>query len=555
VARVAVATFVLLCALLGLVAVGGPAGSSDASGPSGPSDGGPPGEIVRTDLGRVRGRVAADHVTYAGIPYAAPPVGERRWAPPARPSPWSGVRDATAPASLCAQSSYGEDGTPIVVGDEDCLYLNVTVPRDAGRRLPVMVWVHGGGSRSGGGSQYDGARLAAGGDVVVVTVNFRLGPLGFLSSEALDGSGNFGIQDQQAALRWVQRNADRFGGDPGNVTLFGQSSGGRNVCAHLASPGSRGLFARAILQSGPCATEVVTKDVADERGARVAAELGCTDPASATEAGAVADCLRSRPVADVVGVLPGERPPVTGEYRDEPWQPVAGTPVLPRQPIEALRRGSAAGVELMIGANRDDIRPFVGFEWDAGGTPLTVERYESLVAEAFGADAPAVLSRYPADAYPSPVLALSTVLSDWGGYLGSCPVLWGAEAAARHSRVFAYEFAEDSGEVYGGFPLGAYHGWDLPFLWDVSIPGSQYPELDAGQRELSERMIGWWTAFARHGDPNRAAGSGSSGGSAGPEWPRFRPGSDTVLSLAAGPGGVAPVDFAAAHRCDFWSSL
>lgn len=548
---------VLLAALLGLVAVGGPAGSSGADpGPPDRGSGGP-GAVVRTDLGLVRGRVAEDHVTYSGIPYAAPPVGERRWAPPSRPRPWSGVRDATAPGSPCPQLGSGEDGSPVVVGEEDCLYVNVTAPRRAGRsggdggrgRLPVMVWVHGGGSTSGAGSEFDGARLATGGDVVVVTLNYRLGALGFLSSPALDGrgrtSGNHGIEDQRAALRWVQRNVASFGGDPGNVTLFGQSSGARTVCAHLASPGSQGLYAKAITQSGACATALVTKDVADERGERAAAALGCTAP----DPGAVAACLRSRPVADLLRLFRDARPPVTGEYRDQPWQPVVGTPVLPRQPIEALERGAAADVPLLVGANRDEMRPFVGFEWDAVGNPLTVEGYEAQIADAFGADAEAVLAEYPAAAYPSPALALATVLSDWGGSIGTCPVLRTAEVAARHGRVFAYELAEESPEVYQGFPLGAYHGWDLPFLWDLSLANGGYPPLDEGERALSDRMIGWWTAFAHGGDPN----GDSDGG--GAEWPRFRPGDGTVLSLAAGPGGVAPVDFAAAHHCEFWSGL
>jgi para-nitrobenzyl esterase len=432
-----------------------------------------------------------------------------------------------------------------VTGEEDCLYLDVTAPRDArpagGRRLPVVVWLHGGGFTSGAGSQYGAARLAADGDVVVVTVNSRLGALGFLSSPALDAegspSGNYGLADQAAALRWVRRNAARFGGDPGNVTLAGQSSGARSVCAHLASPGSRGLFHRAILQSGPC-TEHVTKPVADERGARVADEVGC---ATAPGPEAVAACLREQPVDELLATLEDLGLPVTGEYADEPWQPVAGTPTLPRQPLDAVADGSAAGIPLLVGTNRDEMRPFVGFAFDP---PLTADTYREQLEEAFGADADAVQARYPVEAYPTPTLALATVLGDWGRGIGTCPVVATAEAASAHGDVFAYELLEDSGMVFGGFPLGAFHNWDLPFLFHVSIPGARYPDFTAAQWELSATMTRQWARFAATGDPN---------GADLPPWPELGR-TDTVLGLASAPGGIAPTPTAEAHHCAFWAT-
>jgi len=522
--------------------------------------------VVRTEAGLVRGRTDGGHLDFQGIPYAAPPVGEGRWAPPRRPRSWSGVRDATTPGNVCAQPGYLPDGTPTVTGAEDCLYLNVTTPttptpaaaaaatRARGRRLPVMVWLHGGGFVSGAGTEYDGARLAEAGNVMVVTVNYRLGPLGFLSTPALDGegergrdrqqSGNYGLQDQQAALRWVERNAARFGGDPGNVTIFGQSAGSITVCAHLASPGSRGLYDKAIAQSGSCANDFVTKPVADERGRGTTTALGCDDAGAGVDSRAVAACLRERPVADVLATTPPQGP-VTDERADRPWLPVVGTSVLPRQPIDALARGSAADVPLMVGSTQQEMWSFVGFRYDAGGRPLTVAAYEAVIADTFGPDAADVLARYPASAHPSPAQALATVLTDWGRQIGACPVLETARVAARQAPVFAYELTEDSGEVYEGFPLGAYHSWDLPFLWDLSIPDSAYPELTPSQRALSERMVGLWTTFAHTGDPN-ARGSD--------DWPRFDPAVDSVLSLAAGEGGIAPAPFAAPHQCTFWST-
>jgi para-nitrobenzyl esterase len=211
------------------------------------------GAIVRTDSGPVHGTVTNEHRIFSAIPYAAAPVGELRWRPPQPPEPWSTPRDATKPGARCPQLPSAEFGSPGSV-NEDCLSLNVTTPwpADPDRQKPVMVWIHGGGFFGGAGSDYDARRLAVGGDIVVVTVNYRLGLLGFLGHPNLGDSGNFGLQDQQAALRWVRRNAAAFGGDPNTVTLFGESAGAWSTCVHLASPTAAGLFHRAVVQSGSC---------------------------------------------------------------------------------------------------------------------------------------------------------------------------------------------------------------------------------------------------------------------------------------------------------------
>jgi para-nitrobenzyl esterase len=189
--------------------------------------------VVWTDAGPIRGTVATDHQTYQGIPFAAPPVGELRWRSPQPVQPWSAVRDATKPSGACAQSKGGGAKTE----NEDCLYLNVFTPSRHGRK-PVMVWLHGGGNSYLTASGFDGTRMATQGDVVVVTTNFRLGFFGFLGHPGLPNSGAYGIEDQQAALRWVQRNAAAFGGDPDNVTVFGESAGGMSTLALLAAPAS-----------------------------------------------------------------------------------------------------------------------------------------------------------------------------------------------------------------------------------------------------------------------------------------------------------------------------
>ncbi|AKH86385.1 carboxylesterase [Streptomyces sp. CNQ-509] len=483
--------------------------------------------LVRVDGGLLRGVRDGGVLRFRGVPYARPPVGELRWRAPRPPRPWSGVRDAGVAGQRCAQPSGG---------GEDCLYADVTAPLRPERSgpLPVIVWLHGGGLTTGAGSDYDAARLAATGDVIVVSVNYRLGVLGFLSHPALDDpggvSGNHGLMDQSRALGWVRANAAAFGGDPGRVTLAGQSAGARSVCAHLAAPASRGLFQRAVVQSGACANPVLTKAAADARGARAARDAGCAGAAD------VAACLRRAPVADLLTALGEMRAPVTGTTTDDAWGPVAGTPFLPRQPGTALRRGSAAGVPLLIGSTRDEMRSFVPDAYDLGGRPLTARGYADVVTRTFGDDAPAVLRRYPAAGDPSPVLALSRLLTDRGARIGACPTLATATSAARHAPVYAYELVQDSGTVVDGFPYGAHHGSDLPYLFGL-------PWAEPGPEDLTAAMTGYWAAFAHRGDPNRAG------------LPRWRPvraqGRTTVLGLAD--GAIAPTPFAADHRCGFWN--
>lgn len=488
---------------------------------------------ARLDSGWVRGEARDDVVAFSGIPYAAPPVGDRRFAPPVAPRPWTGVRDATRPSPSCPQpGGFGEDGIE-VAGQEDCLYLDAVVPRTASkRRLPVMVWLPGGGMISGSANQYDGTRLASRGDVIVVTVNYRLGALGFLSAPALDAggaeSGNYGLLDQNAALRWVRRNAAALGGDPRQVTVAGQSAGSRSICAHLASPAARGLFQRAILQSGPCATKVFTAAEADQKGREAIAEVGCST------ADATAACLRGLPLDKLVALLPDFGVPAA--RREPRWDPVAGTSYLPDQPLTALGKGSAAGIPILTGTTHDESRGFVLGDYPG----LTSKDYATEVRAVFSDDADAVLAEYPADAYSSPVIALATVLTD---QTYACPQLTTARTASRTTTVFAYEFNEDSGLTEGGQPYGAMHGWDLPFLWKLNMPEAGYPELTHAQRRLSDAVVDYWTTFAHRGRPGTAGVA---------HWRPFNHRS-TVRSLST--TSAAPQDFAGDHHCSFWAAL
>jgi para-nitrobenzyl esterase len=490
--------------------------------------------VARVDSGTVRGEADADVIRFSGIPYAAPPVGDRRWTAPRPPRPWTGVRDATIPAPICPQIGRDEQFNEVVMGAEDCLHVAVVAPARPSRpgRLPVIVWLHGGNFASGAGSQFDGARLVTNGDVVVVTVNYRLGALGFLSSAKLDAegtaSGGYGLLDQAEALRWVRRNAAAFGGDPHQVTLAGQSAGARGVCTHLAAPTSRGLFQRAIVQSGACANPVMTKADAERKGAQAIEEVGCADAADITS------CLRQAPMTELVRVLADPNRPVTGERRDDPWGPVAGTRWLPQQPIDAIRQGSAADVPLLIGSTHDEMSGFVLSRHN----DLTAEGYAAQIRATFSDRAQDVLREYPADGFASPALALSTVLTDWGGGIGSCPTLATARTTSRHAPVYAYELLD------GAPPFGAYHGWDLPFLWKTSIPLSQYPDYEdmtPDQQRLSRAMTDYWATFAHRGDPNTPGQ---------PRWARTHHDSVSALGLAG--DKIAPTPFATDHKCGFW---
>jgi para-nitrobenzyl esterase len=495
-----------------------------------------PPAVVRTDLGPVRGQVQGDHRLFQGIPYAAPPTGDLRWRPPQPARPWHGTYDATFPRGQCAQLAppYGGETTY----GEDCLYLNVTTPARAhGRhKLPVMVWVHGGSNTTGSGSAYDATKLAVDGDVVVVTVNYRLGPLGWLAHPALEtGSdrryqaGNYGLLDQQAALRWVRRNAAAFGGDPRNVTLFGESAGAADSCANLVSPSAAGLFHKVISQSFSCATPVRTEASAEADGEALAKAVGCDEGSPAANAA----CLRAVPAKTLLETFDAEgmsAGPVAG-----------GDRVLPLQPVQAIEQGRFNRVPVMHGNTLDEMRLFVSLYYP---NPITAAQYEGIVRATYGAAADAVLARYPAGDYPDPRIALSTIQTDAGGALSSCLHQDAFQLLERAGvPVYAYQFADRTAPPLidvPGFDEGAEHATELTFLFP-GLLGDLNPE----QTRLSDAMVGYWTSFAHNGRPRAHRA---------PHWPRFRS-SDDVLSLAPGPGGIHRTDTSERSMCSFWNSL
>ncbi|WP_242908995.1 carboxylesterase/lipase family protein [Actinomadura terrae] len=529
----------LTAALLSGAIVGG--GAADALSP-GRGDHGPAAStVVRTDAGAVRGRVDSTARVFQGIPYAAPPEHDLRWASPQPAEPWRGVRDATRPGNRCAQAKGLVDEAS---DHEDCLFLNVTTPRATGKRkLPVMVWLHGNGFISGAASLYGAKRLAAEGDVIVVSPNYRLGIFGFLSHPALDHgkarnlSGNFGLEDQQAALRWVRRNAAAFGGDPGNVTIFGESAGGTSVCAQLAAPTSAGLFHRAIVQSAECTGEKwspgpptwfpLPRADRQKHGLEVADKLGCDNPAKA------ASCLRDVDPAILakwsdVGV--GSGPTVGGGF-------------LPLSPERAFATGRFNRVPVMQGTTRDEHHLFTAAIEAATEQVTTPESYREQLAALFSpADLRRVLARYPVAKFHSAGEALSTVVTDWAW---GCPAQGRDSALAAHTPVYAYEFADDTAPWFKtlrkpNFPTGAFHGAELQYLFeDEQLPGPQTP----AQHRLSSTVIGYWSRFAATGNPN---------GDGRPRWMPFQ-GDGWVQSLAT--TTIGKTDRNAEHQCAFWNTI
>ncbi|MYQ75580.1 MULTISPECIES: carboxylesterase/lipase family protein [unclassified Streptomyces] len=486
---------------------------------------------VVTAEGPVQGTVTGTVRTFRGIPYAAPPTGGLRWEKPQPVRPWSDTLDARTPGNACAQPT----DQPIAIaggGSEDCLYLNVTTPAArSSRPRPVIVWIHGGSFVYGDGASYGAARLAAAGQgAVVVTVNYRLGVFGFLTAPGLRAPANLGLLDQQAALRWVARNAAAFGGDPDNVTLMGQSGGGYSVCAQLVSPGARGLFHKAIVQSAGCVGPdgSFTRAQAEERGRAVVAAAGCEDPE------AVDSWLRSLSTADLVAA--------SGSGHDA-YRPVVDGEVVPEAPAEAVAAGRFARVPVLHGSTRDEMSGLAGLGELMTGRPLTAEGYAEKVAGRFGADAPAVLSEYPVEEYPAPGAALSAVLTDseW-----STAALDAQVALARHTSVYAYEFAEASAPGFRNMPgpasfsLGTGHMTDLAYLFENEL----FEPLDAAQAELSDMVTGYWSRFA---DTGRMDGRGL------PVWEPFTDDEWYVQRLASGKTGRT--DFATGHHYAFWKRL
>ncbi|MFC4950819.1 carboxylesterase/lipase family protein [Pseudonocardia sp. GCM10023141] len=506
---------------------------------------GPPlGQRVHVEQGDVVGLDDAGTLRFQGIPYAAPPVGALRWVAPQPPATWAQPLEATAPGARCAQlaAPAGVAHATAASNAEDCLTLNVTTPATttANSKLPVLVWLHGGGFNAGAGSDTDPRRLAAAGPLVVVTVNYRLGIFGFLGLPGLADSGSFGLLDQQAALRWVQRNIASFGGDPRAVTLAGESAGADSVCAQLASPGAAGLVSRAVLQSGGCSggnlVDVIRPGtgplgdtwkplpLVESAGSTAAGALGCPDPATALS------CLRALPPDRIVGGA--------GVY----WSPATGTATLPRRPSDVVADGGMPPIPVLAGTNRDEGTLFTSAFFVQPGTPLTDNGFRTLLAAAAGSRSGAAGRAYPV-LDRSPDRAWSDVITD-RAY--ACSGLVTYQRLAGTAPVYAYEFADPTAPPTFVAPppdlAGTVtHAAELAYLFDL-VPGQ--PSLTPAQLATAAQLVGAWARFASTGDPS---GDGTM-------WPRWSGGGAVWTVTDRGATVVAAGDFAAMHHCEIWGS-
>lgn len=478
--------------------------------------------IVNTRAGALRGHVDDEVRVFTGIPYAAPPVGARRFTEPGPVAPWSGTRDATGPGVECPQPGHESD----LPQTEDCLLLTVTMPRHTEGKVPVLVWIHGGAFIAGNGAGYDARKLAAQGGIAVVTFNYRLGTLGFLAAHGLsDVIGNYGLLDQEAALRWVRDNIDEFGGDPGQVTIAGQSAGAVAVCDLMVSPKATGLFRSAIMESAPCQAQAAVSSAVRDSTA-YAAGVGCA--AGPT----LADCLRALSVDAL-----RDSPQFTGIGL--PVSPVTGTPELPAPPLDAFTSGfSLSPVPVLIGSNANEATVFEAQQYQGKPVPSRVDEYQSALESKYGDRATELGRRYPLPAFGGNVLAALAAIDTDNSY--ACPTFAMAEALSRKMPVYAYEFADPAAPVEAQYrdaplPLGASHGSELGYLFDLSKP------MNRESAALSAQMIAYWTQFVKTGNPN-------VGGQ--PDWPKYVPGG--AFQRLAPPAPASEKGFADNHQCGYW---
>jgi para-nitrobenzyl esterase len=497
--------------------------------------------VVQTSQGGVKGKLVNGVREYLGIPYAAPPVGALRWQSPQSPASWSGTRDGTAFGSRCPQpkSAISAEST-----NEDCLFLNVHVPDDIGSaKLPVMVWIHGGAFILGSGSDYDMSTLAQKGRAVVVSINYRLGVFGFFRQPELSAQrapANFGLQDQQAALRWVRSQINRFGGDPARVTIFGESAGGASVCLHLVSPQSSGLFHRAISESGPC--KLLTSDTAATAEANATAMGGTLD--CAPGAGQLA-CMRGKAATDVLGASG-----VTGSMLKAGvhWAPMQDDVTVIDSPMRQVQEGRFNRVPVIFGSNHDEGRFFVATEYHLSNLlPVSGAQFTEAINKAAAGDAAfaaQLAGVYTSKAYGSRDKAFGALVTD---ELFACNVVRDVEALSRYVPTYHYEFTEAKtpGIIDPYMALGAFHGAELRYLFQAKLPGPTLNvPLSAAQQKLADQMVAYWGQFAATGSPNAASW---------PQWPAFDGSKASSLALSSlGITAFGTSAFKVDHQCGLW---
>jgi para-nitrobenzyl esterase len=474
---------------------------------------------IQIDSGLISGTVSDGLHIYKGIPFAAPPVGNLRWKSPQPVTPWQGVKQCSEFGPVPYQ--WAALGPPPTNSNEDCLYLNVWTPaKKQSDRLPVMVWLYGGGFRFGSGSTalYDGVNLANRG-VIVVTLNYRVGTLGFIAHPLLskesghDSSGNYGILDQIAALKWVQKNIAAFGGDPNRVTIFGESAGAISVACLMASPLAKGLFQRAVSESlaelGLLAHHRESRfgiDPAEKQGERLAKDLGCDtvpDPIA---------CMRAKSAQEVMAAGKPPADYLSPGYR---YGPIVDGWLLPDLPLNIFESGKQHDVPYLLGSNAD--------EWALFQLRLTMtaDSYQAYVKKTAGEYAQQVLTMYPATNDEQAKTAEKDVLTL---YAFTCPAKAYAAAMEKVATpAYLYQFTR---VPPGASKLGAFHALEVGYVFGNLVPILPTPDpeayFDNTDKALSGTMMSYWTQFAASGDPNQKGL---------PQWPAYKPKTDQYLEL------------------------
>lgn len=520
--------------------------------------------IVETAEGPLRGLLRDGVYQFLGVPYAAAPVGERRWMPPEPVTPWTPPFEATRFGQTCPQvTELGSFAGPTSV-TEDCLYLNVFTSKLAreGAANAVLVWIHGGGNIDGESNDYDATKLATGGPlgtpIVVVTLNYRLGLFGFLAHPSLGSNGhpiaNYGILDIQAALRWVKRNIRSFGGDPNRVALGGQSAGADNTAANLVSPLAAGLFNRALFESGPVVEGIFRLSDGVAAGMAFAKAAGC--PGEDAQA---AGCLRQLPVARILQ-LQGT-PKASGPYVTGPT--VDGT-IIPIPPESAYATGRFNRMPILGGNTADELTfdsAINEYFTDAPQATRVALEHQSMLSRVFSAEVTReVLAEYPISDYSSSQFAASAAMTD---YVSMCASRHVVHSWSKFVPVYQYEFDYRDAPFYfphmSGFAPLAAHTSDVQFLfknWHGSILGvnldqatGQPRELNKPETQLSDRIVAFVTKFVSTGNPNASGNF---------PWPRFttQPGAPAILSENVPTlSRFTDAEFAAKHHCVFWGSI
>ena len=503
--------------------------------------------IVYTDVGGLEGKVIDKKIIeFKGIPYAEPPVGELRWEATRPVKAWDGILNAKKYRNFCPQiQAYGDN---LENFNEDCLYLNISTPiknrkkhlKD--QKLPVLVWVHGGAFERGAGELYDLKKIAESG-IVAISINYRLGIFGFIANSNFnkDMNGNYGIEDQREALRWIKRNISAFGGDPNNITIAGESAGGGSICMHLASnESSSGLFNKAIIQSAPCLAPLPNFNEQYKTSDAIFKEAGCDSAEDKLS------CMKKQPAEKLVRI--GDK--VLQSATILRYSPVIGGKDNPVSNIQAFSRGEFLKVPTINGSTKQELAYYTYYDSLIDHKKITKENYRNKIAQIYKKNADKVEREYPLDRFESPIQAFSTVISDFNPNvpLSSCLSLASGKTMSRYTDLYQYEFSDDNVPIFiinKWYHIGAVHSSELVYFFDGFTDSNHYinPKMNKESKNLAHNMRTYWYNFIIEDKPF-AKGEA--------DWGLFKSNKD-VLKLD--PEKIKSEDIWKNHKCDFWSEI